>query len=64
MAITSTAFGRVTLTDKDAERFKHQVRYGRSSEASRTAVSEGIKLARQLDKKGVVTFKLVGKPAK
>ncbi|MFO1083202.1 MAG: hypothetical protein U1E21_01445 [Reyranellaceae bacterium] len=62
MSITSTAFGRVYLTGKDAKKFKSQVRYGRASAASRDAVEAGVKLSKQLDAKGHVTFKLKQKP--
>ncbi len=61
MSITSNAFGRVKLTGKDAERFNHLMRYGRPTAASRAAVSEGVKLARELNDKGSVTFKIPGK---
>lgn len=62
MSITSNAFGRVTLTGSDAKKFKSQVRHGRASAASRHTVSEGVKLAKQLGKRGSVTIKLT-KPA-
>lgn len=58
MSITSHAFGRVTLTGNDAKRFEQQVRYGRANAVSRHAVSEGVKLAQQLSKKGSVTVRL------
>ena len=58
MSISSTAFGRVVLTGKDAEKFRSQVRYGRASAASRSAVTEGVKLAKQLSANGSVTFRL------
>ena len=58
MSITSHAFGRVTLTGKDATKFEKQVRYGRASEASRRTVTAGSKLAKQLSQNGSVTVKL------
>lgn len=58
MSIISHAFGRVTLTGKDATKFERQVRFGRSNTASRSAVLEGVKLAKQLNGKGSVRFKL------
>lgn len=61
MSITSHAFGRVTLTGKDAERFEHQVRYGRANAESKHAVSEGVKLARKLHKNGSVVIRLSAK---
>jgi hypothetical protein len=63
MSISSTAFGRVLLTGKDADKFRSQVRYGRANTASKSAVSEGVKLAKQLSTNGSVTFKLPKKPS-
>ena len=45
MAINSSAFGRVTLTDDDAKKFERQVRYGRPTEQARTSVAQGRSLA-------------------
>lgn len=58
MSISSTAFGRVLLTGKDAEKFKSQVRYGRANAASKHAVSEGVKLAKKFSSNGSVTVRL------
>jgi len=45
MAITSSTFGRVTLTEEDAKKFERQVRYGRPSAQAVSSVREGRKLA-------------------
>ena len=45
MAINSTAFGRVTLTDDDAKKFERQVRYGRANEQAKASVVQGRALA-------------------
>lgn len=45
MAITSSAFSRVKLTDEDAQKFERQVRYGRSNAQALASVREGRKLA-------------------
>ncbi|MBR9652319.1 hypothetical protein [Thalassovita aquimarina] len=58
MAITSHAFGRVTLTGDDAAKFKRQVKYGRPSEAAKQSVKSGLALAREMKAKGNVTLKL------
>jgi len=58
MSITSHAFGRVKLTDADAEKFKNQVTYGRPKAAAKTSVAEGIKLSQSLGSQGVIKLKL------
>lgn len=47
MAIKSHAFGRVTLTDDDAEKFSRQVKYGRASPAAKSSVERGSELNRK-----------------
>jgi hypothetical protein len=41
MAITSDAFGRVTLTGDDAKKFKKQVTYGRPTKAAIETAKRG-----------------------
>lgn len=41
MAITSTAFGSVRLTDEDAQKFENQVRYGRPPVSAAKSAAEG-----------------------
>lgn len=47
MAIHSTAFGSVTLTEDDAKKFKNQVTYGRPKANASAAVSRGVEMARE-----------------
>jgi hypothetical protein len=62
MAISSHAFGRVTLTDADADKFASQVRYGRSGRAAKDAVERGLSMAKAVKDKGKFSF-TVTKPA-
>ncbi len=62
MAITSHAFGRVTLTDSDAEKFKKQVTFGRTSEKAKASVASGLKSAKAFKANGKVSFSLAKKP--
>ena len=63
MAITSHAFGRVTLTEDDAEKFANQVRYGRSTQAAKAAVGRGLSMAKAVKDSGKFTF-TAAKPAR
>lgn len=56
MAISSHAFGRVTLTDDDAETFAKQVRYGRSNKSAKDAVSHGVAIAKIVKNNGKFSF--------
>ena len=56
MAITSHAFGRVTLTDDDADKFSSQVRYGRTSKAAKDAVGRGLSMAKAVKDSGKFSF--------
>ncbi|WP_294257250.1 hypothetical protein [uncultured Sphingomonas sp.] len=58
MGIKSTAFGRVVLTDADAKKFKNQVTYGKPKKEAASGVSIGLKLSRELQSKGAITFSL------
>ena len=58
MSIISHAFGRVKLTEADAEKFKNQVTYGRPKAAAKIGVAEGIKLSESLGKNGTVRLQL------
>lgn len=46
MSIKSHAFGRVTLTQHDAEKFKKQVTYGKPKPAAKEAVKRGVEMSR------------------
>lgn len=52
MAITSHAFGRVTLTDQDAKTFKAQVTFGRPKAAAAEAVKRGVQTSRDFKQAG------------
>ena len=54
MSIQSHAFGRVTLTDGDADKFTRQVRYGKPKAAAVEGVRQGVSLTRDLQKDGAV----------
>ncbi|WP_159726253.1 hypothetical protein [Methylosinus sp. Ce-a6] len=57
MAIKSNAFGRVTLTDKDAEKFKNQITFGKPKRAAVESVKRGVLLTQSLrDNGGRITF--------
>jgi hypothetical protein len=56
MSIKSHAFGRVTLTKKDATKFRNQVTYGRPTAAAVESVKKGVKLSRSYRKNGKVGF--------
>jgi hypothetical protein len=54
------AFGRVTLTGKDAEKFRNQVTYGKPKAAAKESVKRGLEMVRAMSKsrKGQFTVKL------
>ena len=58
MAIHSNAFGRVTLTKDDAEKFSRQVKYGRGNAAAKDSVKRGKALNETFKKSGKVVVKL------
>lgn len=58
MSIKSYAFGRVVLTDGDAEKFRAQVTYGRPKEAAKRNVIEGIKISKDLERSGSISLRL------
>ncbi|MDP1617059.1 hypothetical protein [Phenylobacterium sp.] len=45
MAVISSTFGSVTLTDEDAKKFKRQVTYGKPKASAKESVTRGVKLA-------------------
>lgn len=45
MAVHSSAFGSVTLTEEDAKKFKAQVTFGRPKAAAKESVTRGVTLA-------------------
>ncbi|WP_374625273.1 hypothetical protein [Devosia sp.] len=52
MAIKSSAFGRVTLTEQDAKKFQAQATYGKPKAAAKEAAKRGIELSRALTSSG------------
>ncbi|SHI91975.1 hypothetical protein SAMN04488012_103316 [Palleronia salina] len=57
MAIKSHAFGRVTLTNDDAEKFSRQVKYGRPTKTAKESVARGLELTKKFKEGGKVSFK-------
>ncbi|TXN03067.1 hypothetical protein FV222_08890 [Methylobacterium sp. WL103] len=52
MAIKSTAFGRVTLTEDDAAQFQRQVSHGRPTKAAILSVERGLNMNKALQANG------------
>lgn len=57
MSILSHAFGRVTLTDRDAEKFLRQVRYGRPKAAAVEGVKRGVEMSQAFRDAGFVKIR-------
>lgn len=57
MAIQSSAFGSVTLTREDAEKFQRQVTYGRPKTVAVDAVKRGVDIAQQFREGRSLDFK-------
>ena len=58
MSIKSHAFGRVTLTGRDAKKFRNQVVYGKPKAAAAKSVRRGVELSRQLQQSGKFVRKI------
>ncbi len=56
MSIKSNAFGGVTLSGRDAKKFKDQVVYGKPKAAAVASVKRGVALSRAFEKDGKLTF--------
>lgn len=54
MSIKSYAFGRVTLSGADAEKFVNQVVYGKPKAAAVRSVKHGVKLSRAFQQSGMI----------
>lgn len=61
MAVRTSVFGAIRLTNDDAEKFQKQVIYGRPKPAAVKAVAKGAKMMREYEKKGFVTITVKGK---
>ncbi|MCO5129276.1 MAG: hypothetical protein M9932_01760 [Xanthobacteraceae bacterium] len=59
MSIHSNSFGRVTLTDEDAKKFRNQVAYGKPKQVAKDSMQRGVEIVRQFNEnKGRVTVSL------
>jgi hypothetical protein len=58
MSIQSHAFGRVTLTEADAKKFRNQATYGRPKAAAKENVAKGVAMSRTLRETGSFKLKL------
>ena len=59
MAIQSHAFGRVTLTEGDAKKFKRQATFGKAKPAAIESVKRGVEMSRAMrDNGGKVALSL------
>jgi len=57
MSVRTTVFGAVRLSGEDAQKFKKQVKYGRSNRAARDTLERGSKLLSVYQKHGCVTVR-------
>lgn len=58
MAVISSAFGQVKLTDTDAKKFKNQVTYGKPKASAQDTVARGQQLFNELQTTGKVKLTL------
>jgi len=58
VSIKSNAFGRVLLTDADAQKFKRQVAHGRPKKTAAPNLAAGVKLSNALRRDGAIKLKL------
>ena len=56
MSIKSNAFGGVTLSGRDAKKFKDQVTYGKPKAAAMASVKRGVALSRIFDQDGKISL--------
>ena len=63
MAVLSSAFGQVKLTETDAKKFKNQVTYGKPKPSAQDTVARGKELFNEFQSNGKVRLTLKG-PAK
>jgi hypothetical protein len=57
MSVSSSTFGAVRLTDKDARKFKDQVKYGRAKKAAVESCARGKDAAAQYINQGFAVLK-------
>lgn len=59
MAVISSAFGSVTLTEEDAQKFRRQVTYGRPKPRAKESLVRGVAMATSFRENGrELTFKV------
>ncbi|WP_339933048.1 hypothetical protein [uncultured Brevundimonas sp.] len=59
MAVISSAFGSVTLTEEDAQKFRRQVTYGRPKARAKESLVRGVAMATSFRENGrELTFKV------
>jgi hypothetical protein len=59
MAIKSSTFGRVTLTESDAKKFKSQISHGKPKKAASESLKRGVEISRAMrDSGGKITLTL------
>ena len=58
MAISSSSFGNVRLTDDDARKFDRQVKFGRIRKEAIANAREGSKIAKSYKDSGQYTIKI------
>lgn len=57
MAVKSTVFGSVTLSGKEAEKFRRQVTYGRPKKAAIESAKKGDKMHAEFERTGRVVVR-------
>jgi len=62
VAIMSNVFGRVTLTDEDAKKFRRQTTYGRPKSEAAESLRKGLEISRELRDSGRVSVKVTIQP--
>ena len=58
MGIESSAFGRITLTGTDADKFRRQVRHGKPKAAAVKSLERGRKLVKEFNRSGSVKLRI------
>jgi hypothetical protein len=64
MAVISSAFGQVKLTDDDAKKFQNQVTYGKPKPSAHETVKQGSALFREFQANGKIRIAVAATPGK
>lgn len=56
MAVKTSTFGAVTLSNEEAEKFINQIKYGRPKKSALKLLEEGRRLMKQFDEQGKVVI--------